>query len=67
VNQSPTTQRDPEASARITLRTLELDFSVDIASAKDLHGHALKVWCEAAEDAVFESQMAERRTQRSEG
>lgn len=48
-----------ESAIRITLRTLEIDFGVDISPAADLHGQELQAWCEAAEDAVFNAQMTE--------
>ena len=48
-----------EAISRITLKTLESDFGVDITPASQLKGEALEKWREEAEDKVFEQQMAE--------
>jgi hypothetical protein len=47
-------------SLLITLKTLESDFGVDVSEARELRGDALKAWVEAAEDAVFARQIAER-------
>jgi hypothetical protein len=54
-----------EAELRITLKTLELDFAVDISAAEKLQGAELKEFCEAAEDAVFDKQMRERQAEKS--
>lgn len=51
-----------EAASRITLQTLKTDFGVDIAPAAKLKGEALEKWREAAEDRVFEQQLAEMKT-----
>lgn len=51
-----------EAISRITLKTLEADFGVDIKPAEKLKGEALEKWREAAEDKVFEQQLAEMKT-----
>lgn len=48
-----------EAISRITLKTLEADFGVDIAPAAQLKGEALEKWREAAEDKVMEQQFKE--------
>ena len=50
-----------EAASRLTLQTLQQDFGVDIAAAAKLKGEALEKWREAAEDKVFEQQLAEMR------
>ncbi len=50
-----------EAASRITLQTLKADFGVDIAPAEKLKGEALEKWREAAEDKVFEQQLAEMK------
>jgi myosin heavy subunit len=50
-----------EAASRITLQTLKTDFGVDITSAAKLKGEALEKWREAAEDKVFEQQLAEMK------
>ncbi len=50
-----------EAASRITLQTLKVDFGVDIAPAAKLKGEALEKWREAAEDKVFEQQLAEMK------
>ena len=51
-----------EAISRITLKTLEVDFGVDIKPAEKLKGEDLERWREAAEDKVFEQQLAEMKT-----
>jgi uncharacterized protein YxeA len=48
-----------EAISRITLKTLEADFGVDIAPAAQLKGEALEKWREEAEDKVMEQQFKE--------
>ena len=48
-----------EAISRITLKTLEVDFGVDIKPAEKLKGEALERWSEAAEDKVMEQQFKE--------
>lgn len=48
-----------EAISRITLKTLEVDFGVDIKPAEKLKGEALERWREAAEDRVAEQQFKE--------
>ena len=48
-----------EAISRITLKTLEVDFGVDIKPAEKLKGEALERWREAAEDKVMEQQFKE--------
>ena len=50
-----------EAISRITLKTLEVDFGVDIKPAEKLKGEDLERWREAAEDKVFEQQLAEMK------
>lgn len=50
-----------EAISRITLQTLKVDFGVDIAPAAKLKGEDLERWREAAEDKVFEQQLAEMK------
>ena len=50
-----------EAISRITLKTLEVDFGVDIKPAEKLKGEDLERWREAAEDKVFEQQLAETK------
>lgn len=50
-----------EAASRITLQTLKTDFGVDIGPAEKLKGEALEKWREAAEDKVFEQQLAEMK------
>ena len=52
-----------EAISRITLKTLEVDFGVDIKPAEKLKGEDLERWREAAEDKVFEQQLAEMKAQ----
>lgn len=51
-----------EEVSRITLQTLKVDFGVDITPAEKLKGDALEKWREAAEDKVFEQQLAEMKT-----
>ena len=48
-----------EAASRITLKTLQVDFGVDITPAEKLKGEALERWREAAEDRVAEQQFKE--------
>ena len=48
-----------EAASRITLKTLQVDFGVDITPAEKLQGLALERWREAAEDRVAEQQFKE--------
>lgn len=50
-----------EAASRLTLQTLKADFGVDIGPAEKLKGEALEKWREAAEDKVFEQQLAEMK------
>ena len=50
-----------EAASRLTLQTLKADFGVDIAPAEKLKGEALETWRDAAEDKVFEQQLAEMK------
>lgn len=52
-----------DAISRITLKTLEVDFGVDIKPAEKLKGEDLERWREAAEDKVFEQQLAEMKAQ----
>ena len=51
-----------EAVAAITLKTLQQGFGVDIAPAAQLKGEDLEKWLQAAEDRVFEQQLAEMKT-----
>jgi regulator of replication initiation timing len=51
-----------EEVSRITLQTLKVDFGVDITPAEKLKGEDLERWREAAEDKVFEQQLAEMKT-----
>lgn len=46
-----------EAISRITLKTLEVDFGVDIKPAEKLKGEGLERWREAAEDKVLSSNL----------
>lgn len=50
-----------EAASRLTLQKLKADFGVDIAPAEKLKGEALEKWRDAAEDKVFEQQLAEMK------
>lgn len=50
-----------EAASRLTLQTLKADFGVDIGPAEKLKGEDLERWREAAEDKVFEQQLAEMK------
>ena len=50
-----------EAASRLTLQTLKADFGADIGPAEKLKGEALEKWREAAEDKVFEQQLAEMK------
>lgn len=56
-----------EAVARITLKTLSVDFGVDIRPAEKLQGTALHEWTQAAEDRVMAQLLAEREADRAAG
>ena len=53
-----------DAHLLVTLRTLELDFGVDISGAEGLSGDALRDWVDDADDVLFERLTSERSRER---
>jgi hypothetical protein len=53
--------RDPDGHLRVILRTLELDFGVDVSAATHLRGQDLSDWIDAADDVLFAVQLAAQR------
>ena len=49
-----------------TLRTLQLEFGVDVSPAAGLHGPDLVDWIDRALNEVFEREHAELRAQRAQ-